>query len=82
VITLPPQPAIHGAAAIGAFMERVASRCDLVATPSAANRQPAVALYERTRDGGLVPHRLLLLDVEDGRIAQLHAFGAETISRG
>jgi hypothetical protein len=29
-----------------------------------------------------VPHRLLLLDVEDGRIAQLHAFPAETISRG
>ena len=78
---MPPQPAIHGAAAIGAFMARVAARHDLVVTPSAANRQPAVALYERT-DGGLVPHRLLLLDVEDGRIAQLHAFGAETISRG
>jgi len=29
-----------------------------------------------------VAHRLLLLDVEDGRIAQLHAFGAEMISRG
>ena len=82
VLTMPPQPAIHGAAAIGAFMERVSARYDLVATPSAANRQPAVALYERTRDGGLVPHRLLLLDVEDGRIAQLHAFPAETISRG
>ena len=82
VITMPPQPAIHGAAAIGAFMERVSARYDLVATPSAANRQPAVALYERTGDGGLLPHRLLLLDVEDGRIAQLHAFGAETISRG
>ncbi len=82
VITMPPQPAIHGAAAIGAFMERVSARYDLVATPSSANRQPAVALYERTGDGGLLPHRLLLLDVEDGRIAQLHAFGAETISRG
>ena len=82
VLTMPPQPAIHGAAAIGAFMERVSERYDLVATPSAANRQPAVALYERTGDGGLLPHRLLLLDVEDGRIAQLHAFGAETISRG
>jgi len=82
VITMPPQPAIHGAAAIGAFMERVSARYDLVATPSAANRQPAVAMYERTGDGGLVPHRLLLLDVEDGRIAQLHAFAAETISRG
>ena len=53
VITMPPQPAIHGAAAIGAFMERVSARHDLVATPSAANRQPAVALYERTGDGGL-----------------------------
>ena len=82
VWTMPPQPAIHGAAAIGAFMERVSARYDLVATPSSANRQPAVALYERTGDGGLLPHRLLLLDVEDGRIAQLHAFGAETISRG
>ena len=82
VITMPPQPAIHGAAAIGAFMERVSARYDLVATASGANRQPAVAMYERTREGGLVPHRLLLLDVEDGRIAQLHAFGAETISRG
>ena len=35
-----------------------------------------------TGDGGLVPHRLLLLDVEDGRIAQVHAFGAETVGRG
>jgi RNA polymerase sigma-70 factor, ECF subfamily len=82
VMTMPPQPAIQGAAEIGAFMERVAARFDLVATPSAANRQPAVALHERTGDGGLVPHRLLLLDVEDGRIAQVHAFGAETVSRG
>jgi RNA polymerase sigma-70 factor (ECF subfamily) len=82
VITMPPQAAIHGAVAIGAFLQRVSSRLDLVARPSAANRQPAVALYERTRDGGLVPHRLLLLDVEDGRIVRLHAFPAETISRG
>jgi RNA polymerase sigma-70 factor (ECF subfamily) len=81
VITMPPQPAIHGAEAIGAFMAGVAARHELVATPTAANRQPAVALYERA-DGGLVPHRLLLLDVEDGRIARLHAFPAETISRG
>ena len=82
VITMPPQPAIHGAAEIGAFMERVSARRDLVAMHSAANRQPAVALYERTGDGRLEPHRLVLLDVEDGRIVRLHAFPAETISRG
>jgi RNA polymerase sigma-70 factor (ECF subfamily) len=82
VITMPPEPAIAGAAEIGSFMERAAARHDLVATPSAANRQPAVALYERTGDGGLVLHRLLVLDVSDGRIARLHAFRPDQVSRG
>ncbi len=82
VITMPPEPAIRGAAEIGVFMERVAARYDLVATPSAVNRQPAVALHERRRDGGLELHRLLVLDVSDGRIVRLHAFRPEQVSRG
>jgi RNA polymerase sigma-70 factor (ECF subfamily) len=81
VLSMPPEGAIYGAPAIGAFM---ADRCgarDLVARPTAANRQPAVAMYERMADGGLALHRLLLLDVQGGRIVRLHAFAQRDQAR-
>jgi RNA polymerase sigma-70 factor (ECF subfamily) len=72
VLTMPPQPAIAGAEAIGAFF---ATGCGgvrtLRATPGAANRRPAVLLH--MADGP--PHRLLVLEAgDDGRVAVVHAF--------
>lgn len=75
VATMPPQPAVTGAVAIGAFLTAVrrdAGRLAAVAT--AANGQPAVALRERLPDGTSRPHRLLVLDVEGERIARLRAY--------
>jgi hypothetical protein len=65
---------VAGAAAIAAFLAERCGRGDLVARPTAANRQPAVAMLRRTGDRGLVPYRLVLLDVQGGRIVALHAF--------
>jgi hypothetical protein len=70
------EPAIVGAAAIGAFL---AAACGgggrLVATARSANGRPAVAMRERTGDGTTRPHRLLVLDVEGDGIARLRAYG-------
>jgi RNA polymerase sigma-70 factor, ECF subfamily len=74
VLSMPPGPSVAGAAAIAAFMAERCRQGDLVAQATAANRQPAVAMLRRTGDGDLAPHRLVLLDVEDGRIVRLHAF--------
>ena len=71
---MPPERQVDGAAAIGAFMAAAGRPHRLVATPTAANRQPAVLMQERTATGGLVPHRLVLLDVDGDRIAALRAF--------
>jgi RNA polymerase sigma-70 factor (ECF subfamily) len=73
VLSMPPERAVHGAAEIGAFMASGCGVLGYVARPTAANRQPAVEMLERTGDG-LVLRRLVLLDVEGGRIARLHAF--------
>ncbi len=63
-------------------MRGASTRMELVASASAANRQPAVAMHERMDDGGLVLHRLIVLDVRDGRIARMDAFPADVLSRG
>jgi RNA polymerase sigma-70 factor (ECF subfamily) len=75
VLSMPPQPAVVGAREIVAFFAAVACGGEqLSATATSVNRQPAVALHER--DTGEF-HRLLVLDVEGERIAQLHAFRAD-----
>jgi RNA polymerase sigma-70 factor (ECF subfamily) len=76
VLSMPPAPAVAGASQIGEFFARVRARHGrLVASASGPNGQPAVALREQRTDGTSQPHRLLVLDVEDERIATLHAFG-------
>jgi RNA polymerase sigma-70 factor (ECF subfamily) len=75
MLSMPPQPAVCGAEAIGAFFARVRRAGNLTATAASANGQPAVAFHEHDEDGASRPHRLVLLDVQDGRIAKLHAFG-------
>jgi hypothetical protein len=40
-----------------------------------------LALRERADDGALMPHRLLVLEVEDARIVRLHAYSDERLVR-
>ena len=67
MLTMPPEGAISGAAAIGEFL---AGRCGGATAEPSGQPQPAVEL--RDADGGL--HRLLVLTIEDDRIAQLYAY--------
>ena len=68
VLTMPPEGAIFGAAAIAAFL---AGRCGgRTAQTVWVNRMPAVEL--RDADGAL--HRLVVLTIDDERIAQLYAY--------
>jgi RNA polymerase sigma-70 factor (ECF subfamily) len=76
VLSMPPQPAVVGAAAIGAFFGTACGGAGrLVATETSANGRPAMALRERAADGTSRLHRLLVLDVEGDRIAALRAYG-------
>ena len=75
MLSMPPQPAITGARAIGAFFADVRSRRELTARAALANGLPALALQERSADGALHPHRLLVLEVEGERVVRLHAHG-------
>ena len=81
MLSMPPQPAIAGAGAIGAFFSGVLGALDLEASAVFANGLPALALRERAEDGALTPHRLLVLEVEDGRIVRLHAHCDERLIR-
>jgi hypothetical protein len=69
VMTMPPEDAVIGSAAIVAFFER---RCggSLRASATWANGRPAVEL--RNTAGAL--HRLLVLDVRDDRIGYIAAY--------
>lgn len=69
VLTMPPEQAIAGAAEIGAFF---AGGCGLGTIPVAVwvNHTPAVEL----RDAAGVVHRLVVLHVDDERIANLSAY--------
>jgi RNA polymerase sigma-70 factor, ECF subfamily len=79
MLSMPPQPAIVGARAIGAFFARVLEALDLSAEAVLANGLPALALRERAADGTSEPHRLLVLEVEDGRVVRLHAHSDERL---
>jgi RNA polymerase sigma-70 factor (ECF subfamily) len=76
VLAMPPEPAVHGAAAIGAFFAAARGRHGhLTAKPAWANGRPAVMLSKHAADGTSRPHRLLVLDVAGDRIATLDAYG-------
>jgi RNA polymerase sigma-70 factor (ECF subfamily) len=79
MLSMPPQPAIVGAVAIGAFFAGVLGARELTATAVLANGLPALALRERAEGDTLKPHRLLVLEVENGRIARLHAHSGERL---
>ena len=68
VLTMPPEGAIAGAGAIAAFF---AARCGgRTAEPMWVNHSPAVHL----RDADGAPHRLVVLTIDEDRIARLYAF--------
>ncbi len=71
VLTMPPEAAIFGAGAIAEFL---AGRCGGATAETVwVNRTPAVEL--RDADGAL--HRLVVLTIDDDRIAQLYAYAPE-----
>jgi RNA polymerase sigma-70 factor (ECF subfamily) len=75
ILSMPPQPAVVGAAAIGAFFAAVCGGPGrLSASPTWANGQPAVALREHAEEGTVRPHRLLVLEVDGDRISGLRAY--------
>lgn len=82
VLSMPPQPAIVGAEAIGAFFGRVCTKGGrLVATATSANGKPAVALREHRPGHDSRAHRLLVLHVEGERVAFLRAYGEAALLR-
>jgi RNA polymerase sigma-70 factor (ECF subfamily) len=68
VLTMPPHPAVVGAAEIVAFFESSCggTAASLRATHGAANGRPAVLLH----DAEGAPHRLLVLESADGRVLE------------
>jgi len=78
-LRMPPRPAIVGAAAVGEFWfgARRDSRCRAAygrLVPTRANGRPAVAIYHRGEDGTLEPFGVMLLDVDDEKIAGFDAY--------
>jgi RNA polymerase sigma-70 factor (ECF subfamily) len=77
VLRMPPQPPVHGANAIAAFLRNVAAHGNLARmrlAPTRANGRPAVAAHHRTDAGGLEPHGILVLEVDRDHIAAIEAF--------
>jgi RNA polymerase sigma-70 factor, ECF subfamily len=77
MLRMPPQPSVVGAVQIARFLRETAGRGDLRRlrlTPISANGRPAVAIHNRTEDGGLIPHGLTVLEIEGGQIVGIDAF--------
>jgi RNA polymerase sigma-70 factor (ECF subfamily) len=80
VLSMPPQPAVLGAAAIGAFFARHGcAHGRLAATAASANGRPAVVLSEPGPDGSPRPCRVLVLDVRDDRVVAIEAHNAPAV---
>jgi RNA polymerase sigma-70 factor (ECF subfamily) len=77
VMRMPPQPSVHGPAAIGRFLRGVAGGCGIgriQVVPTRANGRPALAMHQRTDSGALEPHGIMVLEIEGDAIAGLDAF--------
>jgi RNA polymerase sigma-70 factor, ECF subfamily len=76
VLSMPPQPSIVGGAEIAAFFASVRRRRGPQRLGvTAANGRPAVTFRWRLPDGTWEAHRLVVLDLRDGRIAEMRAYG-------
>jgi RNA polymerase sigma-70 factor (ECF subfamily) len=77
VLRMPPQPSVHGAAAICDFFS--VGPCGplrgVTVAPASANGRPAVVMRHPLADGSSQPHGVLVLDPgPDGKIAGFDAF--------
>jgi len=70
---MPPRPDLLGARAIAEFFGTMDMRQQTL-TPACANHQPAIAVRTHNPDGSSEPHRLLVLDVDDDRVAALRVY--------
>jgi RNA polymerase sigma-70 factor (ECF subfamily) len=75
VLSMPPEAAIAGAAGIGAFLKAACAHRRLHAEPASANGQPAVVMRNVAGD----TYKVIVLDVEDGMIAGLRAYGDSAV---
>ena len=76
-LRMPPQPSLHGGQEIARFFLEVVAGGDLTRIrhrPTWANGRPAVTAELRGEDGSWAPQGISVLEVEDGRIAGIHAF--------
>jgi RNA polymerase sigma-70 factor, ECF subfamily len=77
VLRMPPQPPVIGAAAIIRFFRQTAARGDLRRmrlTPTRANGRAAVAVQRRDPDRGLIPHGILVLEIDRDQVVGIDAF--------
>jgi RNA polymerase sigma-70 factor, ECF subfamily len=77
VMRMPPQPSVHGPAAIARFFREVAAGGDIGRVrvePTRANGRPALAMHVRSETGALEPHGIMVLEVAGDTIAGLDAF--------
>ena len=77
-LRMPPQPSVHGARDVAAWLCRGAtgggSSNATRALPAWANGRPALVMHLRRPGGALEPHGVLVLDVAGGRVRGLDAF--------
>jgi RNA polymerase sigma-70 factor (ECF subfamily) len=78
LMTMPPERMrVAGARAIGDFFGSVPQGGrlnEIRLLPTWANRQPALAAYSRGDDGKHRPYGLMVLQIEDERIAEILGF--------
>jgi hypothetical protein len=73
-LRMPPQPSVVGGVEVARFLaDRNGCARRLTLRPAWANGRPAVVMH-RQDAGGLVPHGVLLLQVEGERIAGIDTY--------
>jgi RNA polymerase sigma-70 factor (ECF subfamily) len=76
-LRMPPQPSVVGAAAIARFFRETAAGGDLRRmrlTPTRANGRAAVAAQRHDPDRGLIPHGILVLELDGDQVVGIDAF--------
>jgi ketosteroid isomerase-like protein len=85
MLRMPPQPSVIGSLEVAQFFRETAAGGDLSRmrlTPTSANGRPAVAVHHRTRNRELIPHGILVLEIEDEQIVGIDAFIDPALGRG
>jgi RNA polymerase sigma-70 factor (ECF subfamily) len=77
MLRMPPQPSVIGSEAVVRFFRQTAARGDLRRmrlTPTRANGRAAVAVQRRDPDRGLIPHGILVLEIDQDQVVGIDAF--------